>query len=110
MLLGMKYDELENPPDPLLPLSSFKITTSCPVALYATSHQPVRPSKPNIRCGGARCILIEKLLGTKLLFPMGCVKLGELNSVQLPSVGEKLQINYPISRNPWEVKILGLVQ
>ena len=49
-------------------------------------------------------------LGPKLLLPMGCVKLGEKNCVHLPSVGEKPQINYPISRNPWELIISGPVQ
>ena len=32
-LLGMSYEELENPPYPLLPLSPFKIATSSPVSL-----------------------------------------------------------------------------
>ena len=29
------------------------------------------------------------ILGPKLLLPMGCVKLGEKNCVNLPSVGEQ---------------------
>ena len=31
----------------------------------------------------------ETILGPKLLLVMGCVKLGEKNCVQLPSVGEQ---------------------
>ena len=49
------------------------------------------------------------ILGPKLLLPMGCVKLGEKNCIHLPSVGEQTGINYPISRNQWEVIILGPV-
>ena len=32
---------------------------------------------------------ISYVLGPKLLFAMGCMKLGEKNCFQLPSVGEK---------------------
>ena len=39
---------------------------------------------------------------------MGCVNLGEKNCVHLQWVN-KTQINYPISRNLWEVLILGPV-
>ena len=48
---------------------------------------PVAPNSRNLRS-----FLQSKVLGPKLLLPMGCVKLGERNYVHLPSVGEQTVI------------------
>ena len=55
-------------------------------------------------CGANRGIL-----GPKLLFVMGCVKTGEKIAFICLLWVNKTQINYPISRNPWEVIILDPV-
>ena len=52
------------------------------------------------------CGLSKKgVLGPKLLLVMGCVKLGEKIAFTCLLWVNKLQINYLISRNPWEVII-----
>ena len=53
--------------------------------------------------------MLPNLLGPKLLFPMGCMKLGEKIAFTCLLWVNKPQINYPISRNPWEVIISGPV-
>ena len=44
-----------------------------------------------------------ELLGPEILPPMGCVKLGNKFAFSTPTAGRTTQIDYPISRNPWEV-------
>ena len=66
----------------------------CDVSLQGANSFPTCPS----------------LLGPKLLLPMGCVKLGEKTiAFTCPLLVNEPQINYSISRNPWEVIILGPV-
>ena len=49
------------------------------------------------------------VLGPKLLLPMGCVKIGEKIVFTCLLCMNKSQIDYPISRSPWEVIISGPV-
>ena len=54
--------------------------------------------------------ICHSVLGPKLLLPMGCVNLGEKIAFSCLLLVNKPQINYPISRNPWEVIISGPVE
>ena len=52
---------------------------------------------------------VLEILGPKLLLVMGCVKLGEKTAFTCLLWVNKPQINYQISRNPWQVIILESV-
>ena len=57
--------------------------------------------------GSATCHNFDPagILGLNILLPMGCVKLGEKIAFTCLLWVSKPQINYSISRNPWEVII-----
>ena len=52
---------------------------------------------------------MKGVLGPKLLLAMGCEKVNEKNAFTCLLWVNKPQINYPISRNPWQVIISGPV-
>ena len=98
-----RYAEQKSAAGNLAPASNLErrnaqyITHVMPLGRPLVARQPMQPpagkilslAPSSIAKRGRKEESVVVILGPKLLLPMGCVKLGKKNCVDLPSVGEQ---------------------